>query len=92
MKHTISGWLAQNVPDHAGDTAYFTFLAYKPSGEYFLPVCEHTMEVEIPDDFDPRPAMLASVDKKIEEARAEFTKRLTELQDQRNRLLALEMA
>jgi hypothetical protein len=91
MKHTIAGWIAQSIPDDITDQPTITFLGYKPSGEYYVGVCEHTLVVEIPDDFDPRPAMLASVDKKIEEARAEFTARLTELQDRRNRLLALEM-
>jgi hypothetical protein len=52
----------------------------------------HDIVVECPDDFDPRPAKVAAIDAAITQARAEFTKRLNELQEQKNKLLCLEMA
>jgi hypothetical protein len=50
----------------------------------------HNFEVECPDDFDPRPAQIAALDHAIQLTRAEFTARLTELQEQKQRLLAIE--
>ena len=58
----------------------------------WVKVGPHPIEVECPDDFDPRPQQIAALDEKIKEVRAEFTARVTELQEQKNRLLALEMA
>lgn len=91
-KHTIKGWIAVSVPDEFGSDQHVTFLGYKPSGECYVPVREHSFEAEIDDDFDPRPAMLAALDKKEAEIRADFAKSITDLQEQRNKLLALEMA
>ena len=53
---------------------------------------EQTIEVEVPDDFDPRPQMVASLDAEIAQVRAAMSVRIKELQEQKNRLLALEMA
>jgi hypothetical protein len=55
-------------------------------------VCPYDFEIECPDDFDPRPAQLRAIDAKERAIRAEFTNRITELQEQRNKLLALEMS
>jgi hypothetical protein len=55
-------------------------------------VGQHDFEVECPDDFDPRPLQVAAIDDKLADLRAEFGKRVAELQEQKNRLLCLEMA
>ena len=52
----------------------------------------HDFTIECPDDFDPRPQQVAAIDEKLQQIRAEFTARIAELQEQRNRLLCLEMA
>src|SRR6185369_12714285 len=77
------------TPEH-DDEEHASFHTYKPSGEYFVPVCEHTIEVDIDDSFDPRPIAAAAIDKKIEETRAELTKTITDLLERKAQLLALE--
>ena len=48
------------------------------------------IEVDVPDDFDPRQAQVAAVDRAIIELRAETENKLTELVRLRNELLAIE--
>jgi hypothetical protein len=50
----------------------------------------HNFTIEVSDDFDPRPKQLAAIDEKIASVRAEMTARITELMEQRSRLLAIE--
>jgi hypothetical protein len=50
------------------------------------------IEISCPDDFDPRPAQVAALDEQIAKTRAEFTARINELQDQKNKLLCLELS
>jgi hypothetical protein len=53
-------------------------------------VREHSFEVEVPDDFDPRPQQVAALDAEIQQVRAAMSKRIMELQEQKARLLAIE--
>jgi len=90
MKHTVKGWLAMSVPE-PGEKSFVAFVGYKPSGEYFVPIREHSIEVDVPDDFDPRPAAAAAIDEQIATVRAELTEKVTELQGRKSRLLAITM-
>lgn len=58
-------------------------------GEYVGPV---TVEAEVPDTFDMRAAKLKAKQEELTKVRAEFTKRITEIQRQINELTALEMS
>jgi len=51
---------------------------------------EHSFYVEVPDNFDPRPGQVAALKAKKEKVQAEFSKRVMELDEQINSLLALE--
>lgn len=51
-----------------------------------------SFEYELPDNFSPVPAKLAALEKVKQQVRAEFSKRVKELDDQINSLLALEMS
>jgi hypothetical protein len=95
-KHTIKGWLyyrAASKYSKSGEPVIY-FLPFSPEvatrDTWGVPVCEHSIEVEIPDDFDPRPQQIAALDEQINKVRAEFTARINELQDQKARLLAIE--
>ena len=95
-KHTIKGWLyykAASKFSKTGEPA-IVFLPFDPkyatADMWGVPVREHSIEVEIPDDFDPRPQQVAALDKQIAQVRAEFTARINELQEQKQRLLAIE--
>jgi hypothetical protein len=51
---------------------------------------EHSFEVEVPDDFDPRPQQIASLEAQKQMVRAELGKRITEIEEQISRLQAIE--
>ena len=55
-------------------------------------VTEHTTTVEVPDDFDPRPQQVASLEAEKQKARADFQARITEIDRQIQSLLAIEGA
>lgn len=94
MKYAIKGWIALSVPDPEINDNHprASFLMYEPSGEYNVPVREHTLEVDVDDAFDVRPVAVAAIDKEIEGLRAEMQVKITELLTRKSRLLALEMA
>ena len=53
-------------------------------------VKEHTTEIEVPDDFDPRQQQVAALEAEKQKARAEFHARVTEIDRQIQSLLAIE--
>ena len=55
-------------------------------------VTEHTTTIEVPDDFDPRPQQVAALEAEKQKARAEFQKRITDIDRQIQSLLAIEGA
>lgn len=52
----------------------------------------HSFDVEIPDDFDPRPGRLKALDAKEQKLKAEFARQMMEVGKERSKLLALEAA
>lgn len=94
-KHTISGFITYRAATYTGEPIV-SFLLYDPS-EYDkedrnprIVVREHSFEVEIPDDFDPRPKMVAALVAAKEAARAEFAAKVVAIDRRINELLALE--
>ena len=67
-----------------------TWDAVNVDGRVF--VTEHTTTVEVPDDFDPRPQQVAALEAEKQKARAEFQKRITEIDRQIQSLMAIEGA
>jgi arylsulfatase A-like enzyme len=53
-------------------------------------VAEYSFEVEVPDDFDPRPQMVATLEAEKRQLRAEFAAKVTEIDAQIQKLLAIE--
>ena len=73
------------------DTPDYMLLNGKDSSDStFTLVGPVTVECEVPDDFDPRPAKVASIDAQIQKLRAEHQNRLTELIRKRSELLAID--
>ncbi|AST86247.1 hypothetical protein CIG66_07125 [Ralstonia pseudosolanacearum] len=69
----------------------FTFFGFDASqtDPDYIKVCDHTINAEVPDDFDPREAQIASLEKQREKVRAELGRRITEINDQIAKLQAL---
>jgi hypothetical protein len=53
-------------------------------------VCEQVVEVEVPDNYDPRPQQIIALEKHKQKVMAEFTKTVTEINDRISKLQALE--
>ena len=77
------------MPDDHG----FVITSYDPSGfsdTGIVLVDKRSIEVEVPDNFDPRPEMVKSLEREKELAKAEFAKKVMEIDRRINELLALE--
>jgi hypothetical protein len=48
------------------------------------------VEIEVPDDFDPRPAQIAALDAQKQKIMADFNKSVAEINERISRLQALE--
>lgn len=91
MKKQIKGYIT--FRDAYGKQE-FDFLTYNPTQFAHndrVVIREETIEVEIPDDFDPRPAQVEMLQEQQRKVRAEMSARINELQERINKLLALEM-
>ena len=92
MKHTITGYVTYEKARHM-DKPRIDFQTWKP-GKHSIPamvvVCEHSIEVEVPDDFDPRPDLIKGLEEQQQKARADFEKLCTDIQRQISELTCLE--
>jgi len=70
--------------------SFYTFDPTEHMGTETVVLMEHSFYVEVPDNFDPRPGQVAALKAKKEKVQAEFSKRVMELDEQINSLLALE--
>ena len=66
--------------------------ANHPMGDIadYVDVCEATVEVEVPDNFDPREAQVDSLKRQKQALMAKFQTRVTEIERQISKLTALE--
>jgi hypothetical protein len=93
MKHTIEGFI---IYEHYSWEEKPTYTFSDSSSAPCTAQCnralvmEHSFEVDVPDDFDPRPGFVEQLKQEKEKLRAEFSKRVMELDERINSLLALE--
>lgn len=71
------------------DQLEFGFYDFDIGSDWF-PVCDHKIVTEIPAGFDPRLAQVAALQAQLEKLRAEFTKRVTEINEQIQSITAIE--
>lgn len=64
----------------------------QPNFAGYVLAAPHTIEAEIPDDFDPRPGMVEALRKERQEAERAFAARVMEIDRRINSLLAIENA
>jgi hypothetical protein len=53
-------------------------------------VCEQEIEIEVPDDYDPRAQKIAALEKHKQKVMADFQKTVTEINERISKLQALE--
>lgn len=89
---TLEGAIYFNTDSLTNDWAepYKFFTGLSEAFSTYTPIVPHTITVDIPADFDPRPAMVKALQEKKEKARAEFAALVVELDRQINELLAIE--
>ena len=88
MKVTINGFLFYRTDSWLGQK--FDFSAIDMSTmEGWIMVRPHSIEVDIPDDFNPIPGQLAALEKEKAKVRADFNQRIAELNDKIGKLQAL---
>jgi hypothetical protein len=92
-KHTITGYLYHVQYDFQPDEQFaVVFNSSKTMGEHdpdWTFFREHSFEVELPDDFDPRPSKLAALEAQKARIRADFHSRIAEIDEQISKLQAL---
>lgn len=92
MKHVITGYIT-STQYSLNSEKQIDFRSYKPTAEYSpntVVVREHSIEVDVPDDFDPRPAMIASLEEQKQIARAKFAEEVRTIDARIQSLLAIE--
>lgn len=74
------------------DGIQFTFSHYDSSkyDEAQVVVQEHSFEVEVPDNFDPREGLVANLEREKRRISAEFQAKVTQINAQIQSLLAIE--
>lgn len=90
MKVTIDGWLHWDNSKYHVKQRWDWSPAKLTNCSWFTPVKPLSIEIEVPDDFDPRPAQVEAKRAEIRKVEAEFSKRVMELKAELNNLLALE--
>lgn len=95
MKITLHGHLYGARSTHDGSMSYeFTGYDMRKWESYgkdgLMHICEQSIEVDIPSDFDPRPAQVAALHACKEAARAEFAAKIVEYDRKIAELLCIE--
>lgn len=91
MKTKINGFISYQPPSYTGDREFAFHMATMEEYGY-VTVMPFTIEVDIPEDFDPREKMVEILQEKKREVMADFQKRITDIDAQINKYLALEAA
>lgn len=90
MKVQIKGFILFGRNEWENHLApYFKFY-FCDNSEGFVLVKPHSFEVDVPDDFDPRPKMVEKLEGEKRRITAEFNARVTDLNAQIQSLLAIE--
>lgn len=94
MKKVIKGFIHYRNKYSSDQDETYTFLSYDlTDSEYAdgrVMVRPHEFEIEVPDNFDPRPQQVQALEKEKQKARAEFAARITEIERQISELTCLE--
>lgn len=89
MKVTIKGAIYAVKYDWS-DRIFHMFKDYEPTSNEYVKVCDHEFMVEIPDDFDMRPGLVANLEEEKRKLQADFQARVTAINAQIQSLLAIE--
>jgi hypothetical protein len=91
MKIVQNGFILASKNDYEGKFE-FVFREYDASqyGSDKILLGKHTIEFEVPDDFDPREGLVRNLQRKKKKLADEFNARVTEIDRQIQTYLAIE--
>ena len=69
---------------------YLIFSSKFEDTDYRVHICECEIEIEVPDNFDPRAQQIAALKQQKQKVMAEFSVALEDLNEKINKLQALE--
>lgn len=90
MKTQINGFILL-CPD-ASEKTKFTWVRCEMAGYGYVTVMPHSIEVDIPDDFDPRNAQVEMLKAEKQKAMADFQALVTSIDRKISELTCLEAA
>lgn len=96
-KHLINGFVVYRTASYYTEEERIHWTRHDPRENEFMRtkevvICEQAIEVEAPDDFDPRPTMIEALRAEQQKVRAEMAARIKQIDDRINSLLAIEMS
>lgn len=91
MKVTISGFINYEPTPFRNDHG-FRFHPCEMTEYRYVTVQPYSIVVEIPDDFDPRPAQISQLQAERTKVQAKFSARVTDIERQISELTSLEMS
>ena len=94
MKTVIKGFIHYKNPQawERNNNGFMHSTAGDLSMAGYIKVQAHDLEIEVPDNFDPRPQQVAALQAEQKKVRAEFAARIVELDRQISTLTCLEAA
>lgn len=69
---------------------YLVYSCKLDDNSYRAHVCEQEIEIEVPDDFDPRAQQIAALEDEKKRVMAEYQKTVTQINERINKLQAIE--
>jgi hypothetical protein len=90
MKKQIEGFILYKK-DYSHKTG-FLFSGYEMKEYGYITVMPYTLDVDIPDDFDPRGKQVEMLKAEKQKAMADFQNRVTEIERKISELTCLEAA
>ena len=72
------------------DKGEFEVLSFKADDDHRTYVCEQEVEVDVPDNYDPRAQQIAALEKKKQKVMADYQKSVNEINERISKLQALE--
>jgi len=73
-----------------GDDRDFSISRFEMPNHGYITVCSKEFEIDVPDEFDPRQQQLEILRKERDRINAEFAIRVKQIDDEINKLIALE--
>lgn len=91
-KYTVEGFITYEKQSWR-DKPDISWSVYDPTGKDWtdaVAVCAHSIEVEVPDDFNPVPQMVAALEEQKRQERLKLAQKLAELDEKISKLTCIE--